>query len=116
MIRNITTQKMIVENHRLADFPLSRSLGLMFTRPRPEALILKCDKEEIIHLHMFFVFYSIDVIFVDNNNLVVDVKQGFKPFHIYEPKAKALYAIELPQNTIKESETKVGDKIEMEGR
>ena len=61
---------------------------------------------------MLMVFYPIDVLFLDKNKKVVEVKENFKPFSFYAPKNKALYIIELPQDSIKHSRTKIGDKIE----
>ena len=60
---------------------------------------------------MFFVFYPIDVLFLDKNKKVVEVKENFRPFEFYTPKNKAKYVIELEKNTIKSSKTKVGNKI-----
>jgi len=61
---------------------------------------------------MFFVFYPIDVLFLDKNKIVVEMKENFAPFSFYNPKNKSKYIIELPKNTIKETKTKLGDKIE----
>ena len=60
---------------------------------------------------MFFVFYPIDVLFLDKYKKVVEVKENFRPFEFYTPKNKALYTIELPQNTIKKTKTGIGNKI-----
>ena len=38
---------------------------------------------------MFFVFFPIDVLFLDKNKKVVELKENFKPFSIYFPKNKA---------------------------
>ena len=37
---------------------------------------------------MLFVFYPIDVLFLDKNNIVVDKKDNFKPFTLYNSKKK----------------------------
>ena len=63
---------------------------------------------------MFFVFYPIDVLFLNKNKIVVEMKENFKPFTFYTPKNKALYIIELPRGSIKNSKTKIKDKIEFE--
>jgi len=88
----------------------SKALGLMFSR-KNKTLIFIFDKEKIISLHMFFVFYPIDVLFLDKNKKVVQIKENFKPFRIMIPKKPAKYIIELPNNTIKKTNTKVGDTI-----
>ena len=60
---------------------------------------------------MFFVFYPIDVLFLDKNKVVVDKKENFKPFAFYNSKRKAMYEIELPNGTIRKTKTNIGDKI-----
>ena len=111
-IKNATTNQVIAVSSRQADSLLSRSMGLMFSKPRQAAPILKFEKEMKISLHMAFVFYLIDVIFVNKARRVVDVKENFRPFETYASNRKALYAIELPEGTIKQTKTKVGHKID----
>jgi len=82
----------------------------MFSKPRSLIFIFK--KEKIIPLHMFFVFYPIDVLFLDQKRVVIEIKENFTPFSFYTPKNKSKYIIELPKNIIKETNTQLGDKIE----
>jgi len=90
---------------------LSKAIGLMFTRKiKDKGLIFVFDKEMIQCLHMFFVFYSIDVLFLDKEKKVVDMKKEFRPFTLYSSKKKAKYVIELPSGTIKD--IKIGEKLE----
>ena len=60
---------------------------------------------------MFFVFYPIDVLFLDKNKIVAEMKENFRPFAFYNPKNKAMYIIELPKGAIKKSKTEIGDEI-----
>ena len=60
---------------------------------------------------MLMVFYPIDVLFLDKDRKVVELKENFRPFAFYTPKNNAQYIIELPKNTVKKSKTKLGDKI-----
>ena len=82
----------------------------MFSR-KNKTLIFIFNKEKIISLHMFFVFYPIDVLFLNKKKQVVEIKENFKPFRIMIPKKPAKYIIELPNNTIKKSKTKLGDTL-----
>ncbi|MBW2976409.1 DUF192 domain-containing protein [Candidatus Woesearchaeota archaeon] len=108
-VENTTKKTLIAKNAKICRGIVSKSLGLMFSKPRPLIFIFK--KEKIVPLHMLFVFYPIDVLFLDKNKKVVEVKESFKPFKFYTPKNKALYIIELPKGAIKNSKTKIGDKI-----
>jgi len=109
-IKNATKKTLLAENAKLCKNILSKCLGLMFSKP--QSLIFIFRKEKIIPLHMFFVFYPIDVLFLDKNKIVVEKKENFRPFSFYTPKNKALYIIELPQNTIKKTKTSTGNKID----
>ena len=75
-------------------------------------LVFVFDKEKIIPLHMFFVFYPIDVLFLNKNKLVVEMKKSFRPFSFYTPKNKSMFVIELPDGTINRTKSGIGDKIE----
>jgi len=85
----------------------------MFTFRMKEPLVFLFDKEQKIALHMFFVFYPIDVIWLDKGMKVVEQKERFMPFTFHNPKAAACSVIELPEGTIRKSGTKVGDKISL---
>src|SRR3990167_9075216 len=99
-IKNIAKKRIIAKNAGLCGNIFSKSIGLMFSiKPKPLVFIFK--KEKIIPLHMLFVFYPIDVLFLSKNKVVVEIKENFKPFSFYTPKSKAQYIIELPQGTIK---------------
>jgi len=74
---------------------LSKSLGLMFSKKK--TIVLEFKKEKIISLHMFFVFYPIDVLFLDKNKKIVDIKNNFKPFALYTSKNKAKFVVEIPK-------------------
>ena len=110
-IKNITKNKVLINSAVLCESILSKSIGLMFTKNKKQSLIFKFDGEKTIALHMFFVFYPIDVLFLDKNKIVVDKKENFKPFTFYNSKKKAMYAIELPNGIIKKSKTEIGNKI-----
>ena len=112
MIKNITKNKIIADNAKFCDGIFSKFIGLMFTKNHKKALIFKFKKEKIIALHMLFVFYPIDVLFLNKDRFVVDKKENFKPFTFYKSKKKAMYAIELPNGILKKTKTKIGDKIE----
>ena len=111
MIKNLTKNRELSNNAEVLDGVFSKFIGLMFSKEQKKALIFRFDKEKIISLHMFFVFYPIDVVFLDKNNVVVDKKENFRPFTFFKSNKKAIYAIELPCGIIKKTKTAIGDKI-----
>lgn len=110
-IKNETKGRIITRKFRKCKSILSKTIGLMFSKKNKEALIFIFEKEKIIPLHMFFVFYSIDVLFLDKNKKVVEIKENFGPFRFYNAKNKAKYVIELPVGKIKKSIIDIGDTI-----
>lgn len=111
MIIKNTTKNKVLHNNAMLCNALSKFIGLMLSINKKKALILKFDKEKIIALHMFFVFYPIDVLFLDKNKIVIDKKENFKPFTFYKSRKKAMYAIEMPDGIIKKTKTEMEDKI-----
>ena len=115
-----TKNFVIGNNAALGDTFLSRAKGLMFSKPKD--MILVSPKESIKHssIHMFFMLYPIDVIWLDRRLRVVDIKKGLPPlrlfkistWRVYKPKKPAKYVIELGVGKTKE--TDIGDEIVFE--
>jgi uncharacterized protein len=111
MITNKTKGRIIARKVIHCRGFLSKSIGLMFSkRTKDKALVFYFNKPQNVPLHMFFVFYPIDVVYLKNNK-VVEIKQNFRPFTAYNPSKLADIVIELPEGTIKRTKTSIGDKI-----
>ena len=92
---------------------VSKYIGLMFSKKNKElALVFEFKKEQIIPIHMFFVFFPIDLIFLDKHKKVVELKEDLRPFNFYKPENKAKYIIELNKGTIEKTRASLGDKLE----
>jgi len=112
MITNSSKKKILVKKHEECRSVFSKAKGLMFSFPiKNNGLVFVFDMEKRIDLHMFFVFYPIDLIFLDKNKRIIEMKDKFMPFTFYTSRKKAKYTIELPYGTIKKSNSKIGDKI-----
>ena len=90
-----------------------RTKGLMFEdlKQFDYALVFDFPKESKIgtSLHMIFVFFPIDVLFLDKEKKVVD-KVTLMPFTPnYTPKKAAKYVIEMPRGKAKK--VKIGSKL-----
>ena len=109
-VKNITRNTIIASSSKVADSILGRAVGLMFSKPTQSAMILKFGREMPISLHTYFVFYPIDILFVDSRLRVVETAI-MQPFAFYSAKKKASCVVELPAGTIKKTKTKVGDKL-----
>ena len=74
-----------------------RLLGLMFKKNINDCLLFRnCNS-----IHTFFMFESIDVVGLDNNDIVVGYKKGLKPYRFLIIR-NAKKIIELPCNSINE--------------
>ncbi len=72
----------------------SKACGLMFSRRKN--LMFVFDDEKQRSLHMLFVFFPIDVLFLDKNKKIIE-KTRLMPFSFYKSKEKAKYVIEIAE-------------------
>jgi uncharacterized membrane protein (UPF0127 family) len=112
MLKNITKNTIISKKLKFCNSLFSKATGLMFSKKKDRALVFDFFKEKIISLHMLFVFYPIDVLFLDDKKRVVEIKQNLKPFRLYTPKKKARFVIEVINGVVKSSRTRIGDKVQ----
>lgn len=110
-VKNLTRNSILAMKSRVADSTLKRVVGLMFSRQTQSAMILKFGRETPVSLHTFFVFFPIDILFVDGDDRVVEAVGGMQPFTTYVGRKKAKYVVELPAGTIKRSRTRIGDRL-----
>src|SRR3989344_5196355 len=82
-----------MSNFKICTSWFSKAKGLMFSFR--ENLVFVFDDERRRNLHMFFVFFPIDLLFLDKNKKIVEIKKDFKPFTFYNSKEKAQYVVEL---------------------
>ena len=109
MITNLNKKTTVSKHAEVYSRWWQHTIGLMFSHPK--TIIFKFKKEKKISLHMFFVFFPIDVIFLDKENVVVEMKENFRPWTTYHPQKPAKYIIETPAHTIQNSKTGIGDII-----
>jgi len=111
VIANKTEKTPLIGNSKRCRGLWSKARGLMFSKKRDLGLIFIFNSEKIRSLHMFFVFYPIDVLFLDSGKKVVEIKENFLPFTFFYPAKKSQFIIELPAGNVKKSKTSVGDTI-----
>jgi hypothetical protein len=91
---------------------LSKAFGLQFHKKiYDEAHVFLFDEKKKVALTMWFVFFPIDVLYLDEKKRIVEIKENFKPFANYFPKKESLFVIELPQGTIKEKKLKLNEEM-----
>ncbi|MBU9711588.1 DUF192 domain-containing protein [Evansella tamaricis] len=87
----------------------SRFKGLMFRKIPLEnegIWIIPCNS-----IHMFFMFISIDVVFINKDLKIIKVFPNVQPWTIIPPVKGAHSALELPIGTIEKFELKPCDQV-----
>lgn len=111
VVINKTKNQVISSSAMIADDFFSRMQGLLGRTAllEDESLIItKCNS-----IHMFFMKFAIDVIFMDKNDSVVGIIENIKPFQLSPIFFKASYVIELPVGAIQKGNVFVGDELEI---
>ena len=111
MIENKTKKRVLCKDKKILRSVFSKAIGLMFSKRQAAGYVFVFKKPTKADLHMFFVFYPIDVIFLDECKKVIEIKENFMPFTFYLPKNKAAYVLELPEKTVQKNNTELGDLI-----
>ena len=108
-IINQSKDTVIAENAIIADTLLTRMRGILGKKsfaPGSGLIITRCNS-----IHMFFMRFPIDVLFLDSSNKVVLALPQIKPWRISPICWKAKFVIELPAGTIPSSNTEISDQI-----
>ncbi len=114
MIVNKSKNIVIANEHKVCDNIFTRMRGLMFHKRIDDyGLVFVFNKDVMASIHMLFVFFSIDILWLDHEKRVVEMKRSIAPFtpHI-SPKNRCRYFIEVQKGTIEEKGIEVGDLIE----
>lgn len=113
VVKNSKTGKIVLERARLCDnfWTRFRGLQLVMSLPDNEGLLFVTGSESRANttIHMFFMFFSIGVVWLDGSGKVVD-KCFAKPWRpAYAPKSPAQYFIEARPGILEK--VKIGDVL-----
>jgi uncharacterized membrane protein (UPF0127 family) len=109
-VMNVTTGESLAERAELAESFLARLRGLQGRRSLPAGagLVLLPNNS----VHMFFMRFPIDAIFVARDGRVLRVARALRPWSLGPIVSRALYCVELPAGTA--GETQPGHQIELQ--
>ncbi len=115
MLFNKTTGKKIMSRIIIAETHWQRLKGLMFEDPAKfnHALVFCLPRESIANatIHMLFVFFPIDVVYLDKGKKVIDIAKNLQPFSLgYSPQKPSKFFVELPAGKAKG--IKIRDRLE----
>lgn len=98
---------------RVAESGMSRIIGLLGERkltPGDGLLIVPSQG-----VHTFGMQFPIDVVVLDDDWKVLDIRKRMRPFLVTRIYFRAAAVLELPSGTVEDSGTRVGDTVEFAG-
>jgi uncharacterized protein len=107
---NSTRGTLVGESIRIADSPLTGIVGLLGERDLPPGdglLIIPCQG-----VHTLGMLFPIDIVVLDGEWKVIDVRRDLRPFRITPLFWKAAAVLELRSRTVDSSRTCIGDVFE----
>ena len=104
----------IATNVELARSLVKQLLGLMFRRSIPQSYTMIFDMrwEQYIGIHMLFVPFPIDLVYLDKDRQIVDQRHLRAWIGLANSRKPARYALEMPAGTIERCGLNVGDILE----
>lgn len=108
---NESTGDIICNSCDVADNFLKRFIGLMGKKELKdgEGLLIKPCKS----VHMFFMRFKIDIIFLDHDLKVIKIIEGLKSWNISPYVKESYYVLELPHDIISNKDINIGNILKL---
>ena len=107
--------KNITFNVEVAKTIEERRIGLMYRKNllNNEGMLFIFPREKIIQLWMKNTYIPLDVIFISENKVIVDIKKNMEKLSetIVKSKVKSRYALEFNAGLINKLDIEIGDKV-----
>lgn len=109
--------KNICYNVEIANTPEKRATGLMNREsiPANSGMLFIFEDESIQEFWMKNTLIPLDIIWIDTNSKIVDIKQAEPctkdPCAIYTPSKEARYALEINQSQASRNNIEIGDSV-----
>ena len=110
-IENVTRGTTVGDRIRVASSPWDRSVGLLRTPEVPPGEGLWIERSPSIH--MFFMRYAIDAVFVSSEGRVTQVAANLKPWRLVLWARGSRDCLELRAGAAAESRTQIGDELRL---
>ena len=111
-VRNLTRDSVVGERVTVATSSRDRTVGLLGTAALPPGGGLWIERSPSIH--MFFMRYAIDAVFVSKAGRVTKIATNLRPWRVVWWAAGARDCLELPVGAVAASGTRVGDELVLE--
>ena len=110
IVRNLTKESVLADHAGVAETQETRNRGLLKHPSLDQGDGLWIVPSQSVH--MFFMKFDIDLVYLDRQKRVVKVRGNVRPWRI-SLCLKAHSVLELPVGTIETSRTGVGDQMEL---
>jgi hypothetical protein len=64
-------------------------------------------------VHTFAMRFPIDVVYLDQERSVIHIEQELKPWRMAAIRVRATSVLELPTGTVRDSQTTLGDQVDI---
>ena len=64
-------------------------------------------------IHTFAMRFPIDAVYLDRERIVIHIEEGLKPWRLAAVRIHAASVLELPTGTVQESQTVIGDQVDI---
>jgi uncharacterized membrane protein (UPF0127 family) len=111
-VTNVTRGTTLAHQCRVASSLRDRTVGLLGTNDfgLGEGLLI----ERSPSIHMFFMRYPIDAVFIDGEGRVTKVVEQLRPWRVVWWAPGARDCLELPVGSVQRSQTQVGDSLDFD--
>jgi uncharacterized protein len=89
-------------------------LGREGLEPGHGMLFVRGRFEPFMWMHMFFMRFPIDIVFVDSSGVVIRINHSLKPWRVSTIVFGASRVLELEAGAAARSDTRIGDSIVLE--
>lgn len=110
--RNVDTGELVANRVTVATKKVDRAVGLLkysTLAPGEGLLITPCRG-----VHTCGMRFTIDIVALDENGIVVDAVQDLAPWRIRLPRPGAVSVLELPAGSLSRTNTERGHRIELQ--
>jgi len=103
----------IISDSRICNSVFCKAIGFRFRKKPDYCLVFVFENPQKVLMDMWFVFYPIDVVLLDKEKKVIEIKENFLPFTFFASKKSAGFILEFNSGVVKKNNIMVGDVLDI---
>lgn len=112
---NATRGTIFAQDGTILRSALRQAVGMMLHR-KPTCYVFVFPWTSRIAITNVFVFHDLDLLWLDKQGVVVDIREQFPSWALHAaPAHKAKLVVEAPAGAVRASKTRVGDQLMIRG-